>query len=592
MILDDQKVTFSELNAQNPRFVIVSYSYIMSQWRRVEAYADFWKLVQMQGLDLALQKARPRDIPDYDQRLAACLFSPVGSLIGGGCNHLILDQGHAGKNATSRIHSALFHLPKRITWILSDSFLDNKWSDAFGICRLLPGEHPFKVSVAWSRAFAGMVNRKYQEPSVSKRNRLIKWLQGFTICRPANSVELPPCDFHNETFLLDPDAEALVGGLAFKFMREFQRRGHSSFVNLTKSDKTPRALIYATRAMQAAASPIITPEKAKSMDDIVRAQGRKLIDDFVTTLFDEGADDENSTSSETHVSQFVISNFSRYIKEMHTLHGKVANRLPAQSNAATVTKQAHGGDDDNDEDKDPDAEHKHPQTDWNDDQSESDDNHSSSEAVEEDLDPLVGTRDRKAWLEQIRHLPKEKLQSPRINRVVEIVVHIMDQYPGESIVVFSQFPSLLDILGLILTEHAAIISHGFNVMRYDSDVALSKRQDVVERFNQEKNKTVLLMTSESSSHGLNLQNAAHVVQTEPWWNRDHEYQAYHRLYRQGDTKNVHVWRIFGANSTIDYLIRGIADGEHARNESILEKLTVAYDQFPEIPHQFKGGVGE
>jgi SNF2 family DNA or RNA helicase len=208
------------------------------------------------------------------------------------------------------------------------------------------------------------------------------------------------------------------------------------------------------------------------------------------------------------------------------------------------------------------------------------------------LDPLVGTRDRKAWLEQLRHLPKEKLQSPRINRVVEIVVHIMDQYPGESIVVFSQFPSLLDILGLILTEHAAIISHGFNVMRYDSDVALSKRQDVVERFNQEKNKTVLLMTSESSSHGLNLQNAAHVVQTEPWWNRDHEYQAYHRLYRQGDTKNVHVWRIFGANSTIDYLIRGIADGEHARNESILEKLTVAYDQFPEIPHQFKGGVGE
>jgi hypothetical protein len=150
-----------------PRFVIVSYSYIMSQWRRVEAYADFWKLVQMQGLDLALQKARPRDIPDYDRRLAACLFSPVGSLIGGGCNHLILDQGHVGKDATSRIHSALFHLPKRITWILSDSFLDNKWSGAFGICRLLPGEHPFKVSVAWSRAFAEWSTENTRNPRLA-----------------------------------------------------------------------------------------------------------------------------------------------------------------------------------------------------------------------------------------------------------------------------------------------------------------------------------------------------------------------------------------------------------------------------------------
>jgi SNF2 family DNA or RNA helicase len=63
-----------------------------------------------------------------------------------------------------------------------------------------------------------------------------------------------------------------------------------------------------------------------------------------------------------------------------------------------------------------------------------------------------------------------------------------------------------------------------------------------------------------SPPGLNITAANNVIILDPWWNPYVEEQAISRVHRQGQTRDVYVFRIISPN-TIEERIKEIQDGK-------------------------------
>lgn len=70
-----------------------------------------------------------------------------------------------------------------------------------------------------------------------------------------------------------------------------------------------------------------------------------------------------------------------------------------------------------------------------------------------------------------------------------------------------------------------------------------RRQDIVECF-QDGMLDVLLLSTGAGGVGLNLTRASRVILYDPDWNPSKDAQAVDRAYRIGQTKEVHVYRLF------------------------------------------------
>ena len=80
------------------------------------------------------------------------------------------------------------------------------------------------------------------------------------------------------------------------------------------------------------------------------------------------------------------------------------------------------------------------------------------------------------------------------------------------------------------------------------------RRSIVERFQNDPNCRVLLMTLKTGGVGLNLTAADTVFIFEPWWNKAAEEQAINRLHRFGQKSNVLSYSLI-TKSTIEEKIQ-------------------------------------
>ena len=68
-----------------------------------------------------------------------------------------------------------------------------------------------------------------------------------------------------------------------------------------------------------------------------------------------------------------------------------------------------------------------------------------------------------------------------------------------------------------------------------------KRLEVVDKFNEQKGFSILILSAEAGGVGLNIVGANHVIHLSRCWNPAKEDQATDRAYRIGQTKPVHVY---------------------------------------------------
>ncbi len=123
--------------------------------------------------------------------------------------------------------------------------------------------------------------------------------------------------------------------------------------------------------------------------------------------------------------------------------------------------------------------------------------------------------------------------SGKTDTLFELLEPLLAQ--GHKVLVFSQFVQMLKLLE---AECAArqIPIHLLTGMT-------KERQEVVQKFQEDTNPCVFLLSLRAAGTGLNLTNASYVVLYDPWWNPAVEAQAIDRSHRIGQTQTVNAYRL-------------------------------------------------
>ncbi|KAI5783669.1 SNF2 family N-terminal domain-containing protein [Geopyxis carbonaria] len=151
-------------------------------------------------------------------------------------------------------------------------------------------------------------------------------------------------------------------------------------------------------------------------------------------------------------------------------------------------------------------------------------------------------------------------------------------HPGDKVVLFSQFTKMLDIVERVLDNATGGVRWGY--CRYDGAMGISEREESLRLFRADPATHIMLTSIKAGGVGLNLTKANLVVSLDLWWNAATELQAFDRVHRLGQTKEVFVTR-FLVKSTVEERIletqeakRALADAALGEGKADLGRLSI------------------
>jgi len=129
----------------------------------------------------------------------------------------------------------------------------------------------------------------------------------------------------------------------------------------------------------------------------------------------------------------------------------------------------------------------------------------------------------------------EASESGKAELLLDLVETILER--NEKVLIFTQFKEMGDILLHFMEE-----KFGEKPMFYHGGCSLKARQEMIDRFQNNRADKVFILSLKAAGTGLNLTAASHVIHYDLWWNPAVESQATDRAYRIGQSKNVFVHR--------------------------------------------------
>ena len=118
---------------------------------------------------------------------------------------------------------------------------------------------------------------------------------------------------------------------------------------------------------------------------------------------------------------------------------------------------------------------------------------------------------------------------------------------GHKALVFSQFTSLLSLVRERLDESAMVYEY--------LDGQTRDRQQRVERFQNDPDCRLFLISLKAGGLGLNLTAAEYVFLLDPWWNPAVEAQAVDRAHRIGQTHQVFAYRLIARDTVEEKILQ-------------------------------------
>ena len=143
---------------------------------------------------------------------------------------------------------------------------------------------------------------------------------------------------------------------------------------------------------------------------------------------------------------------------------------------------------------------------------------------------------------------------------MELVQQNMDS--GHKMLAFSQFTSLLALLKPELDREGIAYEY--------LDGATTDRQKHVDRFNNDGDLPLFLLSLKAGGTGLNLVSADTVLIYDPWWNPAAELQAADRVHRIGQTRPVNICKLVVRNSIEEKIL-----ALQGRKKAIFDALITA-----------------
>ncbi len=135
---------------------------------------------------------------------------------------------------------------------------------------------------------------------------------------------------------------------------------------------------------------------------------------------------------------------------------------------------------------------------------------------------------------------------------------------GSKILIFTQYAEMGERLARWIEK-----ARGRKPDFLHGGTTLSERQAMTDRFQNDPQANILILTLKAGGTGLNLTAASVVIHYDLWWNPAAESQATDRAYRIGQTKNVLVYRFITAGTFEERIDKLLA------NKKRLADLTVA-----------------
>ncbi|MBI3651302.1 MAG: SNF2 helicase associated domain-containing protein [Acidobacteria bacterium] len=157
-------------------------------------------------------------------------------------------------------------------------------------------------------------------------------------------------------------------------------------------------------------------------------------------------------------------------------------------------------------------------------------------------------------------LDKKRLTeaSAKLDLLVPRLLELHEE--GHKVLVFSQFTSFLAIVKNQLDQE--------NIQYAYLDGKTRDRAARVERFQNDPDCKLFLISLKAGGLGLNLTAAEYVFLLDPWWNPAVEAQAIDRAHRIGQTRNVFAYRLI-ARDTVEEKVLELQNTKRALAEAII-----------------------
>ena len=120
---------------------------------------------------------------------------------------------------------------------------------------------------------------------------------------------------------------------------------------------------------------------------------------------------------------------------------------------------------------------------------------------------------------------------------------------GHRALIFTQMTKVLDILEQFLNIH------GHRYLRLDGSTKIEQRQILTERFNNDPQFLVFILSSRSGGLGINLTGADTVIFYDLDWNPAMDKQCQDRCHRIGQTRDVHIYRFVSEHTIESNILR-------------------------------------
>ncbi|EHB08524.1 DNA excision repair protein ERCC-6-like protein [Heterocephalus glaber] len=161
-----------------------------------------------------------------------------------------------------------------------------------------------------------------------------------------------------------------------------------------------------------------------------------------------------------------------------------------------------------------------------------------------------GNEEDSSDVDAIAHVTDDTLmeESGKMIFLIDLLKRLRDE--GHQTLVFSQSRQILNIIERLLRN-----KH-FKILRIDGTVThLLEREKRINLFQQNKDYSVFLLTTQVGGVGLTLTAATRVVIFDPSWNPATDAQAVDRVYRIGQKENVVVYRLITCGTVEEKIYR-------------------------------------
>ncbi len=157
-------------------------------------------------------------------------------------------------------------------------------------------------------------------------------------------------------------------------------------------------------------------------------------------------------------------------------------------------------------------------------------------------------------------------ESAKLNLCMQIVQDSLQN--GHKILIFSQFTSMLDLIGKELS---------INKIPYyllTGNTKSSERIRLIDEFNNNKI-PIFLISLKAGGTGLNLTGADIVIHYDPWWNSSVQNQATDRAHRIGQKNKVQVFKLI-TKDTIEEKIEKLQEKKQNLINSVVTEKEVIF----------------